>query len=85
MKSIRLKYCTDNRCTFKFVNQNSVADLEILASTGGQVNLRLSLKVGEPILLTGSTESIEVISQRWQRFQTSVEIFFDLADYTIIK
>lgn len=85
MKSIRLKYCTDKGCTFKFVNRNNVSDLEILESTGGEAHLRLSLKVGDPILMTGSVETIESISQRWQRFQTSVEIFFDLADYTIIN
>jgi hypothetical protein len=85
MKSIRLKYCTDNGCTFKFVNRNNVSDLEIRESKGGQVHLRLSLKVGNPILLKGSVESIELLSQRWLRFEASEEIFFDLAEFEVIR
>ena len=84
MKSIRLKYCTDNGCTFKFVSRASVREF-ILRDDKGLVSLNLFLKTGEEIALSGDAESIESLNKRWLRFEDSDEIFFDLAEFEIKK
>jgi hypothetical protein len=84
MKSIRLKYCTDNGCTFKFVSRASVGEF-ILREDNGLVSLNLFLKTGEEIALSGDAESIELLNKRWLRFEDSDEIFFDLAEFEVKK
>ena len=84
MKSIRLKYCTDNGCTFKFVSRASVRELS-LREDKGLVSLSLFLKTGEEIALSGYTESIDSLNKRWLRFEDSDEIFFDLAEFEVKK
>jgi hypothetical protein len=84
MKSIRLKYCTDNGCTFKFVSRASVREF-ILREDNGLVSLNLFLKTGEEIALSGDAESIELLNKRWLRFEDSDEIFFDLAEFEVKK
>lgn len=83
MKSIRLKYCSAQGCTFKFVNRNNLKDFKIQESDGS-TSLQLFLKTDEVILLSGTFESAEIVRQRWSRFETSEEIFFDLAEYEIV-
>jgi len=84
MKSIRLKYCTDNGCTFKFVSRASVRELS-LREDKGLVSLSLFLKTGEEIALSGYAESIDSLNKRWLRFEDSDEIFFDLAEFEVKK
>ncbi len=84
MKSIRLKYCTDNGCTFKFVSRASVREFS-LREDHGLAYLNLFLKTGEEIALAGDAESIESLNKRWLRFEDSDEIFFDLAEFEIKK
>ena len=84
MKSIRLKYCTDNGCTFKFVSRASVRELS-LREDKGLVSLNLFLKTGEEIALAGDAESLESLNKRWSRFEASEEIFFDLAEFEVIR
>jgi hypothetical protein len=84
MKSIRLKYCTDNGRTFKFVSRASVRELS-LREDKGLVSLNLFLKTGEEIALSGYAESIDSLNKRWSRFEDSDEIFFDLAEFEIKK
>ncbi|WP_395617836.1 hypothetical protein [Aquirufa sp.] len=84
MKSIRLKYCTDNGCTFKFVSRASVRELS-LREDKGVVSLNLFLKTGEEIALSGYAESIDSLNKRWLRFEDSDEIFFDLAEFEVKK
>ena len=84
MKSIRLKYCTDNGCTFKFVNRANLQDFQI-SEKKGQIALDLSLKTGESVSLLGGAETIDSFNQRWSRFETSEEIFFDLAEFEVIR
>jgi hypothetical protein len=83
MKSIRLKYCTDNGCTFKFVNRANLKGLDVLEKKGS-VFITLSLKTGESVSLLGAAESYEAFNHRWSRFETSDEIFFDLAEFEVI-
>lgn len=84
MKSIRLKYCTDNGCTFKFVSRASVRELS-LREDKGLVSVNLFLKTGEEIALSGYAESIDSLNKRWSRFEDSDEMFFDLAEFEIKK
>ncbi|MEY3631376.1 MAG: hypothetical protein RL408_930 [Bacteroidota bacterium] len=84
MKSIRLKYCTDNGCTFKFVNRANLQDFQI-SEKKGQIALDLSLKTGESVSLLGGAETIDAFNHRWSRFETSEEIFFDLAEFEVIR
>ena len=84
MKSIRLKYCTDNGCTFKFVNRANLQSFEI-AEKKGSVFITLALKTGESVSLEGSSETVDAFNQRWSRFEASDEIFFDLADFEVIR
>ncbi len=83
MKSIRLKYCTDNGCTFKFVNRANIQDFDVVEKNGS-VFITLSLKTGESVSLEGSAETVDVFKQRWSRFEASEEIFFDLAEFEVI-
>lgn len=84
MKSIRLKYCTDNGCTFKFVNRANLQDFQI-SEKKGKIALDLSLKTGESVSLLGGSETIDAFNHRWSRFETSEEIFFDLAEFEVIR
>jgi hypothetical protein len=84
MKSIRLKYCTDSGCTFKFVNRANLQRFDIVEKKGS-VFITLSLKTGESVSLEGNAETVEAFNQRWSRFETSEEIFFDLAEFEVIK
>jgi hypothetical protein len=84
MKSIRLKYCTDNGCTFKFVNRANLQRFDIVEKKGS-VFITLSLKTGESVSLEGGAESVDTFNKRWARFETSEEIFFDLADFEVIR
>ncbi len=84
MKSIRLKYCTDNGCTFKFVNRANLLNFQI-SEKKGKIALDLSLKTGEVVSLLGGAETIDAFNQRWSRFEASEEIFFDLAEFEVIR
>ena len=84
MKSIRLKYCTDNGCTFKFVNRANLKDFQVVEKTGS-VFIELTLKTGESVSLLGGAETIDAFNHRWSRFETSEEIFFDLAEFEVIR
>jgi hypothetical protein len=84
MKSIRLKYCTENGCTFKFVNRANLQSFDVVEKKGS-VFITLSLKTGESVSLKGSTETVDIFNQRWSRFEASEEIFFDLAAFEVIR
>jgi hypothetical protein len=43
------------------------------------------LKTGESVLLEGSAETVDIFNQRWSRFEASEEIFFDLAEFEVIR
>jgi hypothetical protein len=64
------------------VSRASVRELS-LREDKGLVSLNLFLKTGEEIALAGDTESIDSLNKRWSRFETSEEIFFDLADFEV--
>jgi hypothetical protein len=57
----------------------------VVVEKKGSVFITLSLKTGESVLLEGSAETVEIINQRWSRFETSEEIFFDLAEFEVIR
>jgi hypothetical protein len=82
MKSIRLKYCTAQGCTFKFVNRANVKNLEV-RQEGEHLHLLLSLMTGEEIEFLGAADSLEGFNQRWSRFESSDEIFFDLSEFEV--
>ena len=84
MKSIRLKYCTDNGCTFKFFNRANLQRFDVVEKEGS-VFIELTLKTGESVSLLGGTETIDAFNQRWSRFEASEEIFFDLAEFEVIR
>ena len=84
MKSIRLKYCTENGCTFKFVNRANLQSFDVVEKRGS-VLITLCLKTGESVSLLGGTETIDAFNHRWSRFETSEEIFFDLAEFEVIR
>ena len=84
MKSIRLKYCTDNGCSFKFVNRANLQGFEVVEKKGA-VSITLSLKTGESVSLLSDAENLDAFNQRWSRFEASEEIFFDLAEFEVIR
>jgi hypothetical protein len=84
MKSIRLKYCTDNGCTFKFVNRANLQRFDVVENKGA-VSITLSLKTGESVSLLSDAENLDAFNQRWSRFEASEEIFFDLAEFEVIR
>ena len=84
MKSIRLKYCTDNGCTFKFVNRANLLRFDVVEKKGS-VSITLSLKTGESVSLLSDAENLDSFNQRWSRFEASEEIFFDLAEFEVIR
>lgn len=84
MKSIRLKYCTDNGCTFRFVNRSNLHSVEVVEKKGS-VSITLSLRTGESVSLLSNAETMDVFNQRWSRFEASEEIFFDLAEFEVIR
>ena len=84
MKSIRLKYCTDNGCTFRFVNRSNLHSVEVVEKKGS-VSITLSLKTGESVSLLSDAENLDAFNQRWSRFEASEEIFFDLAEFEVIR
>jgi hypothetical protein len=84
MKSIRLKYCTNNGCTFKFVNRANIQCFDVVEKKGA-VSITLSLKTGESVSLLSNAETMDVFNQRWSRFEASEEIFFDLAEFEVIR
>ncbi len=84
MKSIRLKYCTDNGCTFRFVNRANLKRFDVVEKKGS-VSITLSLKTGESVSLLSDAETMDVFNQRWSRFEASEEIFFDLAEFEVIR
>ncbi|MCZ2487173.1 hypothetical protein [Aquirufa antheringensis] len=84
MKSIRLKYCTDNGCTFRFVNRSNLHSVEVVEKKGS-VSITLSLKTGESVSLLSGAETLDAFNQRWSRFEASEEIFFDLAEFEVIR
>lgn len=84
MKSIRLKYCTENGCTFKFVNRANLQSFDVVEKKGS-VLITLSLKTGESVSLLGGAETIDAFNHRWSRFESSEEIFFDLAEFEVIR
>jgi hypothetical protein len=84
MKSIRLKYCTENGCTFKFVNRANLQSFDVVEKKGS-VLITLFLKTGESVSLLGGAETIDTFNHRWSRFETSEEIFFDLAEFEVIR
>jgi hypothetical protein len=64
------------------VSRASVRELS-LREDKGLVSLNLFLKTGEEIALAGDVESLESLNKRWSRFETSEEIFFDLAEFEV--
>ena len=84
MKSIRLKYCTENGCTFKFVNRANLQSFDVVEKKSS-VEITLCLKTGESVSLLGGEETIDAFNHRWSRFETSEEIFFDLAEFEVIR
>lgn len=84
MKSIRLKYCTDNGCTFRFVNRSNLNSVEVVEKKGA-VSITLSLRTGESVSLLSDAENLDAFNQRWSRFEASEEIFFDLAEFEVIR
>ncbi|MHA8078675.1 hypothetical protein [Aquirufa antheringensis] len=84
MKSIRLKYCTDNGCTFRFVNRSNLQRFDVVEKKGA-VSITLSLKTGESVSLLSDAENLDAFNQRWSRFEASEEIFFDLAEFEVIR
>lgn len=84
MKSIRLKYCTDNGCTFKFVNRANIQRFDVVEKRGA-VFIELTLKTGESVSLLSGAETMDAFNQRWSRFEASEEIFFDLAEFEVIR
>ncbi|UAJ14023.1 hypothetical protein [Aquirufa lenticrescens] len=84
MKSIRLKYCTNNGCTFKFVNRANIKRFDVVEKKGS-VCIELTLKTGESVSLLSGAETLDVFNQRWSRFEASEEIFFDLAEFEVIR
>lgn len=84
MKSIRLKYCTVNGCTFKFVNRANLQSFTVVEKKGS-VLITLCLKTGESVLLEGCEETVDAFNLRWSRFEASEEIFFDLAEFEVIR
>ena len=51
----------------------------------GSVLITLCLKTGESVSLLGGAETIDAFNHRWSRFETSEEIFFDLAEFEVIR
>lgn len=51
----------------------------------GAVSITLSLKTGESVSLLSDAENLDAFNQRWSRFEASEEIFFDLAEFEVIK
>jgi hypothetical protein len=64
------------------VSRASVRELS-LREDKGLVSLNLFLKTGEEITLAGDAESVESLNKRWSRFESSEEIFFDLAEFEV--
>lgn len=50
----------------------------------GSVFITLSLKTGESVSLLSDAENLDAFNLRWSRFETSDEIFFDLAEFEVI-
>ena len=82
MKSIRLKYCSENGCTFKFVNRLNVMEFMIREDMNSTL-VEIYLKTGHRISLSSQLESYSDLTKRWLRFETSEEIFFDLAEFEV--
>jgi hypothetical protein len=57
----------------------------VVVEKKGSVFITLSLKTGESVLLEGSAETVDIFNQRWSRFEASEEIFFDLAEFEVIR
>ncbi len=51
----------------------------------GAVSITLSLKTGESVSLLSDAENLDAFNQRWSRFEASEEIFFDLAEFEVIR
>ena len=51
----------------------------------GSVSITLSLKTGESVSLLSDAENLDAFNQRWSRFEASEEIFFDLAEFEVIR
>jgi len=66
------------------VNRANLQRFDIVEKKGS-VFITLSLKTGESVSLEGNAETVEAFNQRWSRFETSEEIFFDLAEFEVIK
>jgi hypothetical protein len=66
------------------VNRANIQGFDVVEKKGS-VFITLSLKTGESVSLEGSAETVDVFNQRWSRFEASEEIFFDLAEFEVIR
>jgi hypothetical protein len=66
------------------VNRANLQGFEVVEKKGS-VLITLSLKTGESISLLGGAETIDAFNHRWSRFESSEEIFFDLAEFEVIR
>jgi hypothetical protein len=66
------------------VNRANLQRFDVVEKKGS-VFITLSLKTGESVLLEGSAETVDIFNQRWSRFEASEEIFFDLAEFEVIR
>jgi hypothetical protein len=64
------------------VNRANLKDFQVVEKTGS-VFIELTLKTGESVSLLGGAETIDAFNHRWSRFETSEEIFFDLAEFEV--
>jgi hypothetical protein len=66
------------------VNRANIQGFDVVEKKGS-VFITLSLKTGESVSLEGSAETVDIFNQRWSRFEASEEIFFDLAEFEVIR
>jgi hypothetical protein len=66
------------------VNRANIQGFDVVEKKGS-VFITLSLKTGESVSLKGSAETVDIFNQRWSRFEASEEIFFDLAEFEVIR
>jgi hypothetical protein len=66
------------------VNRANLQGFEVVEKKGA-VSITLSLKTGESVSLLSDAENVDAFNQRWSRFEASEEIFFDLAEFEVIR
>jgi hypothetical protein len=66
------------------VNRANLQRFDVVEKKGA-VSITLSLKTGESVSLLSDAENLDAFNQRWSRFEASEEIFFDLAEFEVIR